>query len=414
MKISKRSGVCRLLAMFCAVVVLTVSALADTTVLAGAETKEGTLSVSSKTVERGDKFYITVDLKNNPGIWGMKFRIGYDHSALTLTSVQNGNVFGDEDVSWSTDLNKEESVYLAYLNTLQNNTANGTVLKLEFTASNTAEFKPYIISLKIDQAINVKEEDIAVQANDGAVSVVKCIHVNDTKWSSDANTHWHNCVYADCKEKILKTVEKHRVVNVAAVEATCEKSGLTSGKKCSVCGYVIQKQEVINAKGHTPVVLAAVKATTQRSGLTKGKKCSVCGKILVAQKTIPKIAYKMKKPATTSKKVKMYQKKSKSSKVIKTIKKGKKITILDMKKGWYLVKYSGKVGYVPSSSVVWTGKVKTGEGSLRLRAGEGKKYKIINTYPKGTKVKVIGNNIKGWYKVRIKKQEGYMASQYIG
>ena len=85
-----------------------------------------------------------------------------------------------------------------------------------------------------------------------------------------------------------------------------------------------------------------------------------------------------------------------------------------MKKGWYLVKYSGKVGYVPSSSVVWTGKVKTGEGSLRLRAGEGKKYKIINTYPKGTKVKVIGNNIKGWYKVRIKKQEGYMASQYIG
>ena len=416
MNILKRSGVCSLLAMFCAVLVFTVFAFAGTTVSAKSETKEGTLSVSSKTVERGDKFIVTIDLKDNPGIWGMKIKVGYDHSIFTLTSVENGGIFDKDDTSWSSDLSKEEFVYLAYLNTIKNNTENGTVLKLEFTASDTAEFKPYVISLKVDQAVNVHEEDVSLKTNDGAVSVVKCIHVNDTKWSSDANTHWHNCVYDDCREKIEKTVENHKVVDIPGVKATCKKSGLTSGKKCSVCGYIIKKQNVIKAKGHTPVVLPAVKATTKRTGLTKGKKCKVCGKILVAQKKIPKvlkIVYKMKKPATMTKKVKMYQKSDSSSKVIRTIKKGQKITIVDMEKGWYLVEYNGKVGYVKSTAVTWTGKVKVDEGSLRLRSGAGRKYKIITTYPNGTKVEVIGNGKIGWYKVRVNKKVGYMASKFI-
>lgn len=413
MNILKKSGVCRLLAMFCAVLVFTVFAFAGTTVSAKSETKEGTLSVSSKTVEKGDKFIVTIDLKDNPGIWGMKIKVGYDHSIFTLTSVENGDIFDNEDTSWSSDLSKEEFVYLAYLNNLKNNTENGTVLKLEFTASDTAEFKPYVISLKVEQAINVHEEDIALKANEGAISIVKCIHVNDTKWSSDANTHWHNCVYDDCKEKIEKTVENHKVVDIPGVKATCEKSGLTSGKKCSVCGYIIKKQNVIKAKGHTPVVLPAVRATVKRTGLTKGKKCKVCGKILVAQKKIPKISYKMKKSATTSKKVKMCQKNNQSSKVIMTIKKGQNITILDMKKGWYLVEHNGKVGYVKSTAVIWIGKVKVDEGSLRLRSGAGRKYKIITTYPKGTKVEVIGNGKIGWYKVRVNKKVGYMASKFV-
>ena len=46
--------------------------------------------------------------------------------------------------------------------------------------------------------------------------------------------------YGDCKEKIVKTVEKHKAVAIPAVKATCTKSGLTAGTKCSVCGYVIK------------------------------------------------------------------------------------------------------------------------------------------------------------------------------
>ena len=161
-------------------------------------------------------------------------------------------------------LDKEEFIYLAYLNSLKNNTTDGTILTLEFTAKNEAEFKPYIIAINVEQAINVNGDDIALKSNNGAVSVVKCVHVSDTKWESDADTHWHNCKYSDCKEKILKTVEKHTVEVIPAVSATCTEDGLTSGKKCSVCGYIIEKQQVVKATGHTSVKLKAVKATTKR------------------------------------------------------------------------------------------------------------------------------------------------------
>ena len=169
------------------------------------ETKECVIAASSKTVERGNEFSIIVDIKNNPGIWGLKFKVSYDHTALTLTSVKNGTVFDNEDTVLPSTLDKEEFVYLAYLNSLKNNTGNGTIVTLNFTVNEAAEFKPYIIGVNVTQAINVDSEDITLKANDGAVSVVKCIHVNDTKWDFDADTHWHNCVYEDCKEKIVKT-----------------------------------------------------------------------------------------------------------------------------------------------------------------------------------------------------------------
>ena len=236
MNISRKMGICKLLAVFITVFILTGYVCADTSVFAQTETKEGTLYVDSKTVERGDKFTVTVSIKDNPGIWGLKFKVGYDHSALTLVAATNGKIFENEDTILPGTFDKEEYVYLANLNNFENNTQNGTILTLEFTASKEAEFKPYIISLKIEQAINVNGEDIALKANDGTVSVVKCIHVSDTKWSSDAENHWHNCKYVDCGEKILKTVEKHKATTVPAVSSTCTKAGLTAGKKCSVCG----------------------------------------------------------------------------------------------------------------------------------------------------------------------------------
>ena len=189
-------------------------------------------------------------------------------------------------------------------------------------------------------------------------------------------------------------------------------------KKCHlVCGYVIKKQQIVKAKGHTVVKLRAVKATTERTGLTSGKKCKVCGKILVAQKVIAKLPYKMQKAAKVSVQDKMYKKKSTSSKVVSNLVPGKKVTIVDIKKSWYLIKYNGKLGYVKSTSIVFKGTVITKKGKLRVRSGAGKKYPIISSYKRGTKVTIIGNTSKGWYKVRIKDKNkdvvGYMSAKYI-
>ena len=69
-------------------------------------------------------------------------------------------------------------------------------------------------------------------------------------------------------------------------EPTCTKVGLKQ-RTCSFDGYV-QKEE-IPAKGHTEVVINGYAATCEKSGLTDGKKCSVCGEVLVAQKEIAKL-----------------------------------------------------------------------------------------------------------------------------
>ena len=60
-----------------------------------------------------------------------------------------------------------------------------------------------------------------------------------------------------CKGEIsreTKTIEKipHTEEIVPGVEATCTSTGLTEGKKCSVCGETLVEQEVIGKKDHTP------------------------------------------------------------------------------------------------------------------------------------------------------------------
>ena len=71
-------------------------------------------------------------------------------------------------------------------------------------------------------------------------------------------------------------------------EPTCTKAGLKQ-RTCSFDGYV-QKEE-IPAKGHTEVVINGYAATCEKSGLTDGKKCSACGEVLEAQKEIAKLGH---------------------------------------------------------------------------------------------------------------------------
>ena len=78
----------------------------------------------------------------------------------------------------------------------------------------------------------------------------------------------------------------HVEETLAAVEATCTETGLTEGKKCTVCGVVTKAQEVVPAKGHTEEAIPAVAATCTTTGLTEGKKCTVCGEVTVAQTTV--------------------------------------------------------------------------------------------------------------------------------
>ncbi|MBQ7939135.1 MAG: hypothetical protein IJ281_02010 [Clostridia bacterium] len=102
-------------------------------------------------------------------------------------------------------------------------------------------------------------------------------------------TYTCNCGHtytADETEKIPHTEEI-----LPAKDPTCTETGLTEGKKCSVCNEVLVAQQTIPAKGHTEVIDAAKAPTCTETGLTEGKHCSVCGAVIVEQTEIDALGH---------------------------------------------------------------------------------------------------------------------------
>ena len=116
--------------------------------------ENATLTVSS-TITKNDKAVVDIDLSGNSGIWALKFKVGYNHSALTLESVQNGEVFLDGDLTMPDKLDKEEFVFVASSNSLKDIKGNGTVVTFNFKIVDYSPEGKYPIELTLIQAIDV-------------------------------------------------------------------------------------------------------------------------------------------------------------------------------------------------------------------------------------------------------------------
>ena len=88
--------------------------------------------------------------------------------------------------------------------------------------------------------------------------------------------------------KNAETVEENRV------ESTCTKAGsYDSVIKCSVCKEELSREtKALELAAHTEKVVEGYAATCTETGLTDGKKCSVCGEVLVAQQEIAALGHK--------------------------------------------------------------------------------------------------------------------------
>jgi len=79
----------------------------------------------------------------------------------------------------------------------------------------------------------------------------------------------------------------HTEQKLLAIAPTCTSTGLTEGKKCTVCGDILIAQRTIAKKEHTDLALLGKAATCTATGLTDGTKCAVCTTVTKVQMIIP-------------------------------------------------------------------------------------------------------------------------------
>lgn len=138
-----------------------------------AQTGNGEITFESVTAENGESVSMDVLFQNNPGIWGMDLRISYDKSALTLTSVENGDFF--QDAEWTKgNLNADVYILSYEASALENiTTSSGTLATLNFTVSDTAAAGNYAVtaSYNAGDIINVSFDDINPSITNGKITV---------------------------------------------------------------------------------------------------------------------------------------------------------------------------------------------------------------------------------------------------
>ncbi len=129
------------------------------------------------------------------------------------------------------------------------------------------------IGYNANNHINTKEV-AAVDASCNAIGYTSGVYCNDCK------------VYVSGHEEVPAL--GHNYVGVVTAEPTCTEKGEKTFT-CSACGD--SYTEEIKALGHTEEEIPAVDATCTETGLTAGVKCSVCGEILTAQEEVPALGH---------------------------------------------------------------------------------------------------------------------------
>ncbi len=125
-------------------------------------------------------------------------------------------------------------------------------------------------------------------------------HYECSRCSSLAEKEGGSYILVDEDELVIPA--SHKLVDVDEIPYTCTSDGVRGHKKCTTCHKLylsedgelkeVNESDLVLPKRHTLVKLGSKAATCTESGLSEGKKCSVCGEIVEEQKTIAALGHR--------------------------------------------------------------------------------------------------------------------------
>ena len=294
--VKKRSVWCAWICVLCVVFVL----FGNVVQARAAET--GRLYGTEAIAERGEEVTVSFAISQNPGIWGLRCAISYNNAFLKLKSASAGTVFPEGGIIMPEDLARNPFIFLAAGSTISNNTGNGVILSLTFVVEENAPLGDYAISIGINQAINVQEQDVSISTAGGKITVVACAHRNtylknkqdatETTEGYTGDTHCRKCDVLIKKGNttpvIVVPCEHEKASWKIEEEATCLTNGYQK-RICDDCGECLE-EAVIEKTGHEKTVIMGQKApTTTEEGYTGDTHCEKCNALLGEGTVIPKI-----------------------------------------------------------------------------------------------------------------------------
>ena len=160
-----------------------------------AQSPTGSISIANISAHAGDTITIPITISDNPGFSYLKLAYSYNHEALSLVKVENGNVSTDSFTETSSALSWDSS---------EDTMNNGTLCVLTFAINEEAKGE-YAIELRVVNCYNNNEENVSFTIQNGNITVTQSEHIHS----------WDN-------GRVTKN-------------ATCAEEGITT-YTCTICG----------------------------------------------------------------------------------------------------------------------------------------------------------------------------------
>ncbi len=135
------------------------------------EIDEPSIKVISAKSTPGKTVDVVIEVESNPGIAILGFNVNYDNTAMTLKSATLGEIFTAE---LECNIASVPFVFNVYSGS-ENKTNNGKLVTLQFEIKSDCAEGDYAISLSDIEALNISENDVFFETENGTITVTNSI-----------------------------------------------------------------------------------------------------------------------------------------------------------------------------------------------------------------------------------------------